>query len=883
MTTPQNEVDISTGGKTYTLSREDVIEGFERTTDTTDSYSLFVRYEGEEKGLKDVFRNIPKIPDDASRRSGIIQRRFETLGFDIITRDDASRPRTDLSSDCDIYIQRGSDGPYRENLGTSLTTPLTEDLRAELQDLIAESEVTDPKIEQLYQLLNNENVTAWGTRSDHDVVRSMEEGDQVLYVERGPNRSDPFLRYQQQIDLPVPEPRTDEDRQSLQEALAERIWRDDGFTSLWFSTTELSYYKNPTSESGYEAFNEILQEVESEFSYYEPEDSNGESWWFTTNVSGSSLLKVDRKYLSHYDGASGFIDALCRTDYVERAEKPTPKYLVVDKGELRERDFKPVVHEYDGYDADPADSSPDPRVKYISQFADSSGTAAELLVDADVNGYALIRDGDQIVGKAKFGCAFGKTVDDSYEVGRSGRSLKIASLVDYRMFQHPVSPSMIDHRIGISDSPTTATVTQIDAETYEDIYTAAISQHIPEKVSNIAEQTPLQTELLWVAAAHLVAGKNVVFYGPPGTGKTYTARRLTEQGFGIGLDITTAHAELTNYDLVGGYAPSSTETENGGSQINWAASPGVLTDAVETCVSTLRSAGHQSWLLVDELNRANLDQAFGDVFTLLDQDYRDTQFLEYADRSQRMPYSFRLVATMNTSDQAKLFSLGYAFRRRFGFVPTPSLLADGTDNPTYDSIETPEQTVPSRDHLRQMIRDAVTSSLTTSRVLLDSHHPVVYNRDAVPIDPAFAQQARIEEAFDAITDPATFGFADVDGIDVALELGRYINSDIKVDIGHTLMIDIIQFLVGADLITDGELDRSWLDWAITTQLLPQLDDFLGDVREEKTIGSVAGGSGDQDMESSVERLEQLLTRLDDYGLPRSTATLERAVDSYQLI
>jgi hypothetical protein len=881
----QTEVTIEINDEEIEVTRDDAVEAFERTTRPFDSYSRRVHYDGEKKGLKDVFRNISNIPDNARTHADTIRRRFRNLGFEVSTEDTnpQSEASTSISPDTDVYIQRGSDGPYRQNLGTSLTTPLTADLRAELQDLIAGKNVDDPAIQRLYELLDNENVTAWGTRSDHDVVRSMDSGDQVVYVERGADRSKPYVRYRQQIDLAVSDPGADGDRFEIQSELAERIWRDDGFTSLWFSTTDLTYYENPSDEPGYEVFEEVIQQVDSEFRYYKPEHPSEHPWWFTKDSTGSSLIHVDEQYVDHYGGASGFLEALRETEYVRLAEEPAPTYLVIDADEIRERDFRPVVHEYDGYDADPKDATQDPRVKYVAQFADTAGKGDELLVEADVRGYVLIRDGGQFVARAKLGCAFGKRVDDDFAPGRSGRTLKIAALVDYREFQSPIDQSTVDQRVGIG-SLRSAAVTEIHKKTYTGILNAVIGLQLPERINRLAQATTLQDELLWVAAAHLVAGKNVVFYGPPGTGKTYTARRLTERGFDADIEITTAHAELTNYDLVGGYAPGTPDHgTSDGNDISWRPSPGILTKTVETCINELQSHTGHAWLLVDELNRANLDQAFGDIFTLLDQDYRDTQFLEYADESRQMPYSFRLVATMNTSDRAKLFSLGYAFRRRFGFVPTPSLFADGVDVSAYDPVTAPDQAVPNRSELRSMIGDAVQDSLTTSRLLLDSHQPVVYPRDAVPIDPMFARQSRIDEAYGAITSPETFGYTDTDGVDLALELGRYIDSETDVDIGHTLMIDVTQFLVAADLITDGDLDRSWLDWGITTQLLPQLDEFLGELREEQTIGSVTDGTKDPDQKPPTKRFEDLLDRLDECGLPRSRATLEAAADGYQLI
>jgi hypothetical protein len=61
------------------------------------------------------------------------------------------------------------------------------------------------------------------------------------------------------------------------------------------------------------------------------------------------------------------------------------------------------------------------------------------------------------------------------------------------------------------------------------------------------------------------------------------------------------------------------------------------------------------WLIIDEINRANVDLAFGKFFTLLDPVHRDGERLEIPGAglgySLEVPFSFRVLATMNSYDR----------------------------------------------------------------------------------------------------------------------------------------------------------------------------------------------------------------------------------------
>jgi 5-methylcytosine-specific restriction protein B len=175
-----------------------------------------------------------------------------------------------------------------------------------------------------------------------------------------------------------------------------------------------------------------------------------------------------------------------------------------------------------------------------------------------------------------------------------------------------------------------------------------------------SEETGIdQTELLrWVN--NINRKGQVILQGPPGTGKTFIAQKLAEH-FITGRDgfseIIQFHPSYSYEDFIQGIRPRS---KNG--QLTYDLVPGRF---LEFCKKA-EAYDDICVLIIDEINRANLSNVFGELMYLLE--YRDQEiYLVGSNEPFKIPGNVRIIGTMNTADRS-IALVDHALRRRFAFI-----------------------------------------------------------------------------------------------------------------------------------------------------------------------------------------------------------------------
>lgn len=175
----------------------------------------------------------------------------------------------------------------------------------------------------------------------------------------------------------------------------------------------------------------------------------------------------------------------------------------------------------------------------------------------------------------------------------------------------------------------------------------------------------------------LQSKKAMILQGAPGVGKTFIARKLA---YALMKEIDQERLEMVQFhqsysydDFVRGYRPVP------GKAGTFVLQNGVFHDF---CERAREDPDREYVFIIDEINRGNLSQIFGELLMLLEVDKRGDEFalpLTYRNEDEHhfsVPPNLYLIGLMNLADRS-LAMVDYALRRRFVFVTlTPQYESD---------------------------------------------------------------------------------------------------------------------------------------------------------------------------------------------------------------
>lgn len=170
---------------------------------------------------------------------------------------------------------------------------------------------------------------------------------------------------------------------------------------------------------------------------------------------------------------------------------------------------------------------------------------------------------------------------------------------------------------------------------------------------------------------------NLILYGAPGTGKSHSVNTYDGEEFR-----TVFFGDYEYSDFVGSIMPSM-ENINGKNIMIYKFQPGLFTNVLRLAINNPKKVYN---LVIEELNRAEADSVFGDIFQLLDRkdgfskytiinkdiaSYIYDENIDYSDIGVDtskyeilIPSNMNIICTMNTSDKS-VNNLDSAFIRRW--------------------------------------------------------------------------------------------------------------------------------------------------------------------------------------------------------------------------
>ena len=297
----------------------------------------------------------------------------------------------------------------------------------------------------------------------------------------------------------------------------------------------------------------------------------------------------------------------------------------------------------------------------------------------------------QTTNESQGTCRFAKDANDRYHILHSGQITRNKKTIDRHSFSWPKTVtcdnkeqmllvSALDDKNLIKNL--SRFVNEVQRITVEgDVgppqpSPSSLPEEKPYTIDNIIDEGCfLERSKLEKMIKTLQVKKNIILQGPPGTGKTWLAKRL---GFALmgaesrdEMRTLQFHPNMSYEDFVRGWRPSSgsssqSDTADSG-RLELVDGPllKAIQDAKDNCE-------RKFVIVIEEINRGNPANIFGEMLTLLEADKRtekEALMLSYSrkgDERVYVPDNLYIIGTMNVADRA-IALVDLALRRRFGF------------------------------------------------------------------------------------------------------------------------------------------------------------------------------------------------------------------------
>lgn len=322
-------------------------------------------------------------------------------------------------------------------------------------------------------------------------------------------------------------------------------------------------------------------------------------------------------------------------------------------------------------------------------------------------------------------------------------------------------------------------------------------EDISKAIAGIQEVLLINENTIREVIVHLVSGKNVMLSGPIGTGKTHLAtlipRLVWAKIGGYYPTVYTATGDWTTQDVIGGIRPKLDKNKKVAYRIH----KGCVYETIsknwdrENSLFTRRSFDSRDgtfrgvWLVIDEFNRANIDKAFGEMFTatLIRRLKVPTMEEEKAFDEIPIPKDYRILGTLNTFDKHFLFKLSDALKRRFRFVEILPPARSMAEKEKYYAVKRSFEEL-----------SVVVEKNKLENIKLDHTKKIIQRKKVTP---------KIIKTFDA-----------------AYDILAFIRE--SKNLGTSTLISIYSYIITDTQTQEADFDKS-LDAALRSTVIPQLE------------------------------------------------------------